>query len=189
MDPLYWAILLMCAGLALAVLELFVPSGGMLGLFAGIALIAAIVLAFRHHAYTGLGFTVGTLVAVPALVVLAIQIWPKTPMGRRILLQVPSGDDVLPHAEQRAHLKSLVGKLGTTTTFMLPSGPVLIDGTTYDALSEGMAIDPDRSVRVVAVRGTRLVVRPSDDAPPDPEADDPLARPIESLGIDDDLLG
>ena len=46
MDALLWSILLLLLGLALIALEVFVPSGGVLGVLAALALIASIVVAF-----------------------------------------------------------------------------------------------------------------------------------------------
>jgi hypothetical protein len=42
---------------------------------------------------------------------------------------------------------------------MLPSGLVVIDGKTYDAVSEGKPIEAHETVLVVAVSTQRLVVR------------------------------
>jgi hypothetical protein len=39
-------------------------------------------------------------------------------------------------------------------------------------------------VQVIEVRGTRVVVRPTDQPPKPADDDDPLSRPIESLGLD-----
>jgi hypothetical protein len=43
---------------------------------------------------------------------------------------------------------------------MLPSGSVIIDGKTYDAVSEGVAIEAGQPIMVVSVSTQRLVVRP-----------------------------
>ena len=43
---------------------------------------------------------------------------------------------------------------------MLPSGMVVIDGKTYDAVSEGVPIEAEQTVLVVGVSTQRLVVRP-----------------------------
>ena len=48
----------------------------------------------------------------------------------------------MPDTPERRTLRQLVGKLGVAKSVMLPSGAVLIDGQTIDALSEGHA---DRS--------------------------------------------
>ena len=65
---------------------------------------------------------------------------------------------------------------------MLPSGAVEIDGQTIDALSEGVPIESGQRVRVIEVRGMRVVVRPADDEPP--TTDDVLSQPIDSLGLE-----
>ena len=44
-----WAILLMVLGCALVVLEVFIPSGGIISILAAVAFIASIVIAFREE--------------------------------------------------------------------------------------------------------------------------------------------
>ena len=79
-----------------------------------------------------------------------------------MLLDVPSGDEVLPDSPQRRTLRQLVGKQGVAKTVMLPSGTVIVDGHSIDALSEGMPIEAGQRIRVIEVRGNRVVVRPAD---------------------------
>jgi membrane-bound ClpP family serine protease len=184
MDYLVWAGILLSIGLALAMLEVFVPSGGLLGFLSLMSLLAAVIMAFRHGPWSGIGFLGAAVFAVPAGLILALQWWPKTPMGRRILLPLPTSDEVLPDSDRRRNLKSLVGKIGKAKSLMLPSGAVDVEGTTVDALSEGMAIEAGAWVKVVEVRGTRVVVRPTEQRPAPPEHDDTLDQSIESLGLD-----
>ena len=79
----------------------------------------------------------------------------------------------------------------TAKSLMLPSGSVLINGRTVDAVSEGMPIEPGQAIRVIQVRGNQVVVRPSDERPDEPNAvrptspsDDILSRPADTLGIE-----
>ena len=51
MTPLAWAILLLAFGLVLVVVELFVPSGGVLGFISLASIVAAVAMAFRHSPY------------------------------------------------------------------------------------------------------------------------------------------
>jgi membrane-bound serine protease (ClpP class) len=185
MDLLVWASILLLLGLALAVLEVFVPSSGILGFLSITSILAAIVLAFRYGLWSGVGFFGIAAVGLPVGLFLALQYWPKTPMGRRILLPLPRGEEVLPDSDKRRNLRSLVGKLGRAKSLMLPSGAVTIEGQIVDAVSEGMAIEAGQLVRVVEVRGTRVVVRPVDEqtVQGEPE-DDALKRPIDTLGLD-----
>jgi membrane-bound ClpP family serine protease len=183
MDPLAWSALLLVLGLTLVMVEVFIPSGGILGFLSIASLLASIALAFYHRGpLVGFVFLTVAAVLVPTALALAFRWWPHTPMGRRLLLDVPTSEEVLPDSPQRRSLRQLVGKVGVAKNMMLPSGAVVIDGQTIDALSEGMPIEAGQRVRVIEVRGNRVVVRPADDLPP--PSDDVLSQPIESLGLD-----
>jgi membrane-bound ClpP family serine protease len=183
-DSLFWAAAaLMLLGLALASAEVFVPSGGLIGFLSLVSVLAAIGLAFYRGPAYGVSFLMVAAIAVPAVLITALHFWPETRLGRRVLLDVPNSDDVLPDDEQRRELKSLVGRVGEAKSLMLPGGVVLIDGHHVDAVSEGMAIDKGAWVKVVEVRGTRVVVRPTSEHPSPRVPDDPLSQPIDELGL------
>jgi len=185
MDYWAWAILLLVMGIGLAVLEVFFPTGGILGFLTVCAVIASIVVAFKSGPIFGMAVLVTAVIGLPVAIVAALRYWPKTAMGRRILLMTPSGDDALPDNPRRRLLKGLVGKTGQAKSKMLPSGAIFIEGRTIDAVSEGMFIEPGQPVRVTEVRGNRVVVRPVDEEqPPTPDDDNPLDQPIDSLGLD-----
>lgn len=195
---LLWSIVLLILGLALIVLEVFVPSGGALGMLAALSLIAAVGLGFFVGPLVGLAALGVVVVGVPALIAAGLRVWPTTPIGRRILLDVPTEEDVRPDHEQLVQLKQLVGQVGVAKTTMLPSGAISVGGRAIDAISQGIAIEPGQRVQVVEVRGMRVFVRPVDESIPlTPEKpvseseSDPLQRPIESLieDFEDPLLG
>jgi membrane-bound serine protease (ClpP class) len=104
----------------------------------------------------------GTLIAG---VVLGLKYWPKTAMGKRILLTAPDSNAVLPDEPERDFLRSLVGRTGRAKSKLLLSGVVTIDGRTLSAESEGMPVEEGQPVRVIQVRGTCLVVRPVNEEP------------------------
>jgi len=185
-DALMWSILLLLLGLGLIALELFIPSGGILGILAALAIIASLAVAFSGGWVLGVSMLVATLLILPLVLAAAIHYWPRTPIGRLLILQTPqSEDDVLPDTLPYRQLKDMVGKRGVAKTKMLPSGAIVVEGRVYDAFSEGMAIDPGQPVRVTAVRTNRLAVV-LDDAPPDRLADssDMLAQPAQNLGLE-----
>lgn len=184
MTPLTWAIVLLLLGLGLVLLEVFVPSGGVIGVLAVLAVMGSVVMAFYAGPMTGMTFLLLSLVAMPAAFAFAVKVWPDTPLGRRILIKVPTSEEVLPDDPERRLLQELVGKVGRAKSLMLPSGAAEIAGRTVDAISEGVTIEPGTLIRVVEVRGKRVVVRPAGDDVPDPNAADELSRPIESLGLD-----
>jgi membrane-bound serine protease (ClpP class) len=181
---LAWASLLLLLGLGLVMLEVFVPSGGILGCLAGISLLVAVILAFVSSPYSGLGFVAICIVALPICLAVALHYWPSTPMGRRILLPTTDGDEMLPDDEFRRELKDLVGKLGVAKSLMLPSGAVQVGDRLIDAVSEGPAIEPGQKVRVIEVRSNRVVVSPAEDSAPVLSGSDELSRPIDTIGLD-----
>ncbi len=184
MDPWVWAVLLLVFGMGLAILEIFFPSAGVLGFLAASSILAAIIMGFRHGPLVGFVVLTVAIVGLPVVVILALKYWPKTAMGRKVLLLAPDSDDVLPEDPRRDHLKSLVGRVAQTKCKMLPGGAITIDGRTVDALSEGMPIEAGQPVRVIEVRANRVVVRPLEDETPSPAAEDPLRRPIDSVAPD-----
>ena len=181
-----WAIVLMIIGLVLVVMEVFIPSGGIISILAAVSFIASIFVAFQPGPTTGpttgLIFTATMIFAVPTLIALAFKFWPKTPMGKAFLGDYPKAEDVLPDDPRRA----LVGKVGVARTKMLPSGAVEVDGQMIDAVTQGRPIEPGTYVVVAEVRANRVVVRPAgkDQRPDHQNPSDLLSRPIDELGIE-----
>src|SRR5439155_25193396 len=125
---------------------------------------------------------------VPSAAAAAVRWWPDTPIGRLMLIQRPrSADEVLPETVAYRGLKDLVGRRGKSKGLMVPSGSVVIEGKTYDAVSEGTPIEPQQSVIVIGVSTQRLVVRPdntiqaqlvSEQSPPPAPSNEPLIADI-----------
>lgn len=190
MEPLIWAALLLLLGMVLVLMEVFVPSAGILGFLSVTSILAGIGLAFYNGGLTiGFGFLFGTAIVLPIVLALAFRWFPETPIGRRLLPSLPTSEDVLPDNEERRVLRGLVGKVGQAKSPMLPSGAIVVEGRVINAVSEGLPIEAGADVRVIEVRGARVVVRPLEagesPAPAKPQqADDLLSRPIDSLGLD-----
>lgn len=182
-DPIVWSSLLVVAGFALLVLEILLPSGGVLSILSAAAFIAGVVLAFRSGgATTGFTFVTIVLVLAPAVLTVAFRYLPHTPIGKALLGEAPKDADVLPEDPRR----ELIGKRGVARTKMLPSGSVEIDGQMVDALAKGQSIEPGQVVTVVEVRGNRVMVRLATSQTPasGSQPNDLLNRSIEELGID-----
>jgi membrane-bound serine protease (ClpP class) len=181
-----WAILLLVVGCVLVVLEVFIPSGGIISILSAVALITSILIASWESPTTGPAtgfiFAAITVFAVPTLVAIAFKYWPKTRMGKAFLGELPREEEVLPEDPRRA----LIGRVGVARSKMLPSGAVEIDGQMVDAIAQGRAIEPGTYVVVVEVRANRVVVRPAgkDQRPSHPNPKDILSRPIGELGIE-----
>lgn len=198
MTPLGWAAVLMLIGFGFVFLEMFLPSGGLLGVLSASSIICSIFLAYYFGGMaTGTGFLLFAVASLPIVLGSFVRWWPHTPLGRLIMIQPPEGDDeILPESLSQRHRQALLGKRGVAKSSLLPAGAVSIAGVTYDAVSDGVAIDAGQPVVVIEVHGNHMVVRldePSDE--PDHTAamdrDDILSQSIESLGLEelDEPLG
>jgi membrane-bound ClpP family serine protease len=194
-DPLYWALGLLLLGLLIVVLEVFVPSSGVLSVLAAMCFIGAIIVAFTGGMTSGAIVVGVTALTVPLVLVLAVRYWPHSPLGKLILIKLPKSDREILPPQEWGDPKQLIGRLGRAKSMMLPSGAVLIDRRSYDAVSQGAAIELGQTVKVVAVRDGRIIVRSTDEElppepprpsePQQPESEaDLLARPIDALGLE-----
>jgi membrane-bound ClpP family serine protease len=162
MSELAWPLLLLAFGLIFLIAEVFIPSGGLFGLLAFGCVVLSLWQAFRHSTAMGLNFLLADFLILPIVVTVALYLWPKTPLARRIFLRPPAPDEIeLAHAPQR--LDVLVGQYGRTLTPLRPSGLVDIDGRRLDALSEDGLIAAGSLVRAVRARGGQIVVRAAKD--------------------------
>ena len=172
MNAMFWTILLLAVGLLVMVLEVFVPSGGILGFVSVVAIIAAIVMAFVEQGpAVGMLFLTAAVVAVPGVLIMAFRWFPRTPLGRRVLPPPPDASEVLPESPLRKRARGMVGRSGRVVREMLPWGSVEIDGITIEAVSETGPIALGTIVEAVDVQGMGVVVRPvirADDATPVP---------------------
>ncbi len=185
LEPIHWAILLLFVACALGTVEVFLPSGGILGFMAAISAFAAVSMAFYHHGpVTGFAFAALTLVLVPTCVGMAIKYWPQTALGKKFFGELPTDEQTLPD-DQNYRLKELVGRHGVAKTSLLPAGAIEIDGRVIDAVSRGEVIEQGEPIKVVEVRAYRVMVRRvrPDDQPALPPSD-PLNRSLEELGIE-----
>lgn len=188
MNGLTWSIILLLIALGVIGIEMFVPSAGLLAIVSGSLLVASLIVAFLHSTAAGVGILIAIGLLLPLMFMLFVKVWPNTPIGRRVLLKTATADDVRLTGEHYDEHLELMGKTGVTRSKMIPSGQILIDGKKYDAVSEGLPIEKGDSIKVVAIRMFKIIVRKID---PDQAAvagssledDDILSRPI------DDVLG
>jgi len=181
MDYWIWAVLLLVLGMCLGIMEVFFTSAGLLAFLSAASIIAAVITGFQQGQMAGFIILILAMAGMPTAVVLAFKYWPRTAIGRRVLLSAPTSDDVLPEGRGKEHLKALVGRVAKTKSKLLPSGVVVVDGRNVEAVSEGMPIEVGQEVRIVQVRGKRVVVRPIELDVPSETAKDPMRRPIDAI--------
>jgi membrane-bound ClpP family serine protease len=176
MYPIFWTFLFLCLAFVVAVLEVFVPSGGIFAVLAIALLITSIVFSFQAEIVFGSFYTLCVCLLVPVFLWTALRLWPHTWIGRRILL-TPEEDPALFPDEEQQTLKQLVGKQGMAKSKMLLGGLVEIEGKRYSAVSDAEPIEPGEVVSVIRIEGTSIIVRKSNMIPhaEAPPLEDPFA--------------
>ncbi|MEX2287344.1 MAG: NfeD family protein [Planctomycetaceae bacterium] len=161
------AILLLLVGLAFIIMEVFIPSGGMITILSVLAIVASIWCAAKAWWYTDpwmwWAYIASVVLLIPCCIGGAFFLLPRTALGRKFLLEAPSREEVTPYLAEQERLRQMVGKHGTTLTLLNPGGLVLVERERMHSESDGMRLlEPDEDVVVVAVKGNRLVVRAAD---------------------------
>jgi membrane-bound ClpP family serine protease len=118
----------------------------------------AIYMAYRVSPFLGFVFGVVVMAMTPVVFYWAIKIYPKTPLGKRIMLSGPEPKSA-GFARESARLAELVGKRGVAMTLLRPAGSIELDGRRIDAVSESEIIEPNTPVEVIRVNGLKVIVK------------------------------
>ena len=158
MYPILWTFLFLCLTFIAAVLEVFLPSGGLFAVLAFACLITSIVFSFQASVFFGSLYTLFVCLLVPTFIWAALRIWPNTWIGRRILLTPEEDPALFPNEEQQL-LKQLIGKHGIAKSKMLLGGLIEIEGSRYNAVSDAEPIESGEPISVIRIEGTSIIVR------------------------------
>lgn len=151
MTPLTLFILLFIAGIVLMLAELGLPTHGVLGVLGGGLILVGIGVAFSINQWLGVGVLVGTVALAPLVAVAFANLWPRTFMGRRILL---------PPIESAVHPPRVgLGQIGLAVSELRPMGWCEFNDQRHEVRAEMGMIAPGARVKVVSVDDGRLIVR------------------------------
>ena len=146
-----WIILLVVAGLVLAAAELMLPAHGVLGALGVLCLLASVGVCFRVHQWAALALFLAMVAATPFAWSAAVRIWPKTPIGRRMVLQ--------PVVNARQPLAFQIGQIGVSLSELKPMGECDFGGRRVEARCESGFIAAGARVVIVSADGRRATVR------------------------------
>lgn len=159
---LAWGLLLLGAAFIVMVVDLFMPTAGVLAVVAGLLAVAGVVCLFRHDTSAGITGALAVLVLAPAMVLFGLRIWPDTPIGRRII-GIPSDEEQERLAAERAaeekRRRELIGTTAMVVVDLRPVGMVEIAGKRFDAKSETFFVPAGAQVKVTGIEGNELRVR------------------------------
>lgn len=151
MTPLTIAILLFVVGAVILFAELLLPTGGVLGILGALCLLAGVIACFVANRWLGLGTFIGLLVLSPLVGAWFVRMYPKTAVGRHMILQ----NETTIIRPTPVH----IGQVGTTVSRLRPSGEVEFDSLRVEVIGETGMIEPGTQVKVVAIDHGRPVVR------------------------------
>ena len=144
------------AGVLMIIVEILLPTVGLLAGLGVAAMLYSIVLALGGDisALAALGIALAISVVLFLLIVSRL---PSSKLWNKIVLQksARTEEGYVSAMEQ----SELVGKSGEVLTELRPSGTVRIDGRPVDVISEGAFIQKGKSIVVLSVNGSRVVVR------------------------------
>ncbi|WP_018131844.1 NfeD family protein [Effusibacillus pohliae] len=150
------SLLLFLLGAVLLVIEMFVPSFGLLGV-SGIAAVGVGVGIAVYDAKYGIQSFLVALLAAAVAAWIAVRYFGRRGVWNRLILQ-----DRFTKEAGYVPVKSynyLLYQEGAALTPLRPAGTAVINGQRFDVVTEGGFINAGEPVTVVHVEGVRIVVR------------------------------
>lgn len=154
-----WAVILFIAGVILILAEFVVP-GLLCGILGGLFIIVSGGIAYSSYPDALLMIVIVELGGVFAAILLGMYLLAGTRAGKGLILDdsqnagagwVAADSDI-----------SLDGTEGEVYSALRPAGTIIIDKKRIDAVANGSFIDKGARVRVIEVRGSRVVVEETD---------------------------
>src|SRR5437870_790610 len=83
---------LIALGFLLLGAELFIPSGGVLGVLSLASLAVGVAFTYRYSLRVGTITMIVVFVAIPIVVSFLLPYWSRSPIGRRLVMETPDAD-------------------------------------------------------------------------------------------------
>lgn len=161
---LIWGLALLALALILVFIEIFVPSMGLIAIVATLVGVAGIVCLFKVSTAWGFTGVAVAVVLVPTIVAFGFKVLPSTPLGKKLLFGEDGEHRPVLGDEPRDEYANLVGMQGDALTDLRPVGVARFGAQRVDVLSEVAYVRAGQRVRVTAVEGLTIKVRPVIDA-------------------------
>ena len=152
---IWWVIFFFIAGMVLILAEFILP-GLVCGVLGGVFLTVSCVIAAYSHPEMSLFIVIGEIVAAIATIGVGFYVFPRSAIGKAIILETDQPLEAGWVSDETD--QSLLGTLGEVFTALRPAGTITVNGRKVSAVSTGDFIGEGTAVRVVDVRGNRVVV-------------------------------
>lgn len=152
---IWWVGFFFAAGIALILVEFILP-GLVCGILGGTFLVVSSGIALYNFPQYGMFIIFGEGLAAAICIGLGFYFFPRSIVGRAMILEDSQRQDAGWVSDTSN--ESLIGKLGEVFTDLRPAGTIMINGERVSAVSSGEYITSGMAVRVIEVRGNRVVV-------------------------------
>lgn len=147
------------AGLALLIVEVFMPGFGLPGISGIILLmISAGLLWMRSGPLAALGLVVVIVALVAILLSVALKSAASGRLSKSPLILKQEERPEEGYVAANSDMSVFVGREGITQTVLRPTGIADFEGVRLNVISDGMYIKQGAKVRIARVEGSRIVV-------------------------------
>lgn len=149
---------LLLLGIAVIILELFIPAFGLIGSVGAAGIIIAIVRAYKISTLAGTLFLLSAVITVPGIIILFFRIFPSTFMGRRLILRRQFDKEEGFSSYDSDTDEKLVGSKGLATSDLRPAGSAEFGEKKLSVVTSGEYIEKGSPLVIKTVAGSRIVV-------------------------------
>lgn len=169
----YWGAAFVGLTILIAVLEIFIPSGGILMLISICSALASLVAFFLADTKSGIIALLSYTFFTPVAVWVGFKIWLSSSLSRKMILTEDVAGKSISKKELTKNLKineeltenknkilkKLIGKTGVTDGVLRPVGTIYVDNERISAISERGFINSGVEVEIVDAYDNQLKVR------------------------------
>ncbi|WP_436796449.1 NfeD family protein [Desulfuribacillus stibiiarsenatis] len=152
----YEVLILFVIGVILLSIEFFAPGFGIFGISGVGAIIAAIIIA-AHDTTLGITSLFIAFAITIVISVILVRFFGYRGVWNKIILSETQQNESGYIAHQNSN--QLLGQTGLAVTPLRPAGTMEIGDTRIDVISQGSFIDRGKTVKIVKIEGTRVIVR------------------------------
>lgn len=154
-SPLTIVVILQLSAVSVGLLEIFIPSAGVLSLISAGLFGYSLFLAFTEISRdAGMLVLAADLIVIPFLVAAGFKLLARSPAT--LTKSLSKVDGVV---SQPSFLEKLVEKEGTCLTDLRPAGTALVEGKRVDVSSRGEFLEKGSRIKVLKVTGNKVIVR------------------------------
>jgi membrane-bound serine protease (ClpP class) len=163
----WFVVVCLIVGLVSLLIEVFQPGFGVFGLLGVILMVLGVVLrAVFSQPEDNVTTQVFQLILIQVIIVVGIFIlfivgnkknwWKNSPFSQE---ETAVNTDF---SDGTKNFTSLIGKNGIASTSLHPIGKMLIDGESYDVITQDFFVEKGQKLEVIAVEGVKITVKSID---------------------------